>query len=245
MFNPYSLAGKTVLVTGASSGIGWCAAIEAARQGATVLATGRSESRLAQLLEELPGDALHRVAAFDLSEAGQRQQLVAWAGALDGVVFSAGAQQLAPIRLLSEATFDEIMGLNLKSPVMLLQQLLRGNRLNEGASLVLLSSIAAHSGTEGNGAYAASKAALEGFMRVAALEVAKRKVRINALAPGMVITPIYKNPDPSWFEPYAARYPLGLGKPEEVAAAVVFLLSEAAHYITGTAIVMDGGSVRV
>lgn len=245
MFNPYSLSGKSILVTGASSGLGWSAAIESARQGATVLATGRNESRLAQLLEELPGNGQHRVAAFDLSDAQQRQQLIAWAGALDGVVFSAGVQQLVPIRLLSEAMFDEVVGLNVKSPLMLLQQLLRGNRLNEGASLVLLSSIAAHSGTEGTATYAASKTALEGVMRVAALEVAKRKIRINALAPGMVVTPIYKNPDPSWFEPYAARYPLGLGKPEDIAAAVVFLLSDAAQYITGTAIVMDGGSVRV
>lgn len=210
-----------------------------------MVATGRDAVRLEQLCSEVDHPEMVVTTVCDVTKAEELALLVEGLEPLDGVVMSAGLQKLAPLKLLDAASLDELLDTNLRAPILLTHLLLRRAKLKPSSSLVVLSSIAAHTGTEGNAVYAATKGGLEAFVRPAALELAKRKIRINAVAPAMVVTPIYKDHDDAWFEQYRARYPLGLGAPEDVAATIVFLLGRASGYITGSTIVMDGGTTRV
>lgn len=237
--SPFRLEGKTVLVTGASSGIGRAVALDCARAGACVVATGRDAERLAQVVGELPGTG-HRAIPADLSDAQALRALVDAAGPLDGVVHSAGVRGLSPIRTVSEKFLRQVMGINYDAPVLLTQRLLYRNALRDGASIIFIASIAAHIGTPGVGIYSGSKAALVGTMRCLALEVAKRAMRANCLCPGLVETNLITE-DPGWFEGQKARYPLGIGAPEDVAHACVYLLSDASRKVTGIEFNMDGG----
>jgi NAD(P)-dependent dehydrogenase (short-subunit alcohol dehydrogenase family) len=240
--NPFSLAGKTVLVTGASSGIGRAVAVECARAGACLVISGRDQARLDETMASLaaPADGAHLAVAADLTDPAQLAVLAAAAGQLDGVVHGAGIHGVAPVRMFRQAFLESVMATNFMAPAMLTQKLLYRKQLRDGASLVFLSSISVHTGTVGIGPYAASKAALEGFMRALALEVAPRGMRANALAPGLVDTPLV-NDDAEWFAEQGKKYPLGLGQPEDVAYAAVYLLADASRKVTGTQLHLDGG----
>ena len=235
--NPFSLAGKVVLVTGASSGLGRQIAISCSRMGARVVATGRDTARLAETLGALEGDG-HTSFVADLRESAQIHALVDAAGTVDGVVHSVGLQRLAPIKMVSEKLLNDIIGTNFVGPVMLTQRLLYKNALADGGSIVFLSSTAAHVGTPGVGPYSSMKAALHGLTRCLALEQAKRRVRVNCISPSAVETPLW---DKDHLESQRARHPLGLGTPDDVANATIYLLSNASRWVTGTTLVMDGG----
>jgi len=239
--HPFRLDGKTILVTGASSGIGRQVALSCARMGATIIATGRNEARLAALHEEL-GGAPHRVVSADLSLAEGIESLTEGIGSIHGVVHSAGVQRLFPVKLLSEKALRSLLDINFVAPVMLTQRLLHRNTIVPGASIVFVSSSSANSGTAGVGPYAASKAALHGLMRCLALEQAKRQIRVNCIVPSAVETPLW---DPAQLEAQRARHPLGLGRPDDVANATIFLLSDASRWVTGTELNLDGGVVLV
>lgn len=240
--HPFHLAGKTVLVTGASSGIGRAAAIACAQAGAGLVLSGRDQGRLDATLALLaPAEgAVHRAIAADLTDPAALAALAEQSGMLDGVVHSAGVTGFAPVRMLQPGLLESVMGANFAAPVMLTQKLLYRKTLRNGASLVFLSSIAAHTGTVGVGAYSASKAALEGFMRNLALEIAPRGMRANAVAPAMVATPMVSD-DPAFLLEKSRHYPLGLGRPEDVAHAVVYLLADASRKVTGISLDLDGG----
>jgi len=238
--HPFHLRGKRVLVTGASSGIGRAVAIECARAGAVVVASGRDPARLAECATAL-GAGDHLAVAADLTDAAQLSALVTQAGQIDGVVHCAGVDGVTPVRMLRESSLDQVFDANFMAPVLLTQKLLYQKALNNGGSIVYLSSIAAHTGTVGVGPYSASKAALEGLMRCLALEVAPRAMRVNALAPGLVDTPLV-NADPAWLAGKAATYPMGIGKPEDVAYAAIYLLCDASRKVTGTTLHLDGGN---
>jgi NAD(P)-dependent dehydrogenase (short-subunit alcohol dehydrogenase family) len=244
--HPFHLHGKSVLVTGASSGIGRAVAVECARAGARVVVNGRNQDRLEQtlaMLREAGGadhDAGHLACAADLTDAAQLARLVDQAGELDGVVHAAGIDGVTPVRMLRQGFMESVLNGNFMAPLMLTQKLLFKKSLRNGSSLVFLSSIAAHTGTVGVGPYSASKAALEGMIRCLALEIAPRGMRANALAPGLVDTPLV-NGDRAWLEEKAKSYPLGLGKPEDVAYAAIYLLCDASRKITGTRLHLDGG----
>ena len=238
--HPFHLRGKTVLVTGASSGIGRAIAIECARAGARLVISGRHPERLQATLAALEGDAVHQAVVAELTDPQQRATLVAQAGQLDGVVHAAGVDGLAPVKMLRPQFLDDVLGTNFMAPVLLTQKLLYTRSLRDGASIVFLSSIAAHTGTVGVGPYSASKAALEGIMRCLALEVAARGMRANTLAPGMVDTPLV-NQDPAWLAEKGKGYPLGIGKPEDVAYAAIYLLADASRKVTGINLHLDGG----
>ena len=238
--HPFHLHGKTVLVTGASSGIGRAVAIECARAGARIVLTGRDQARLDETMAALDG-AGHVSVVADLTVAEQTAPLVAaTAGGLDGVVHAAGIDGLAPVRMLRQSFMQTVLDSNFMAPMLLTQQLLATKSLRNGASIVFLSSIAAHTGTAGVGPYSASKAALEGMMRCLALEIAPRAMRANALAPGMVDTPLV-NGDRDWLDQKAAMYPLGLGRPEDVAYAAIYLLADISRKVTGTQLHLNGG----
>jgi NAD(P)-dependent dehydrogenase (short-subunit alcohol dehydrogenase family) len=237
--NPFTLHGKRVLVTGASGGIGRAIAIECTRAGATVIASGRDATRLAQTQDAFEAGE-HVTIAADLGDPQAMQALVRQAGQLDGVVHAAGVRGLSPIRMMRQSHLQEVLDNNLIMPSMLTQKLLYEKSLRNGASILFLSSIATHTGTVGVGPYSASKAGLEGLMRCLALEIAPRAMRANALAPGLVDTAL-TNVDPGWLDAQAKMYPLGIGKPEDVAYAAIFMLADASRKITGTAFHLDGG----
>jgi NAD(P)-dependent dehydrogenase (short-subunit alcohol dehydrogenase family) len=237
--SPFSLHGKTILVTGASSGIGRAVAVACADAGARLVITGRDRPRLDETLALLPAGA-HQGVAADLTDPGQLAHLVSAAGQLDGVVYAAGTHGTSPVRMFRQAHLEAVMATNYTAPAMLTQKLLYQKQLKNGASLVFVSSISVHTGTVGVGPYAASKAALEGFMRALALEVAPRGMRANALAPGLVDTPLV-NYATEWFAEQGKKYPLGLGRPEDVAHGAIYLLSDASRKVTGISLHLDGG----
>ena len=242
--HPFHLRGKTVLVTGASSGIGRAVAVECARAGARVVINGRDVARLGDTLALLDAglDAgfKHVACVADLTDPPQMARLVAACGELDGVVHAAGVHGVTPLRMLRQSFMQMVLDANFLAPLMLTQQLLAKKTLRNGASLVFMSSIAAHTGTVGVGPYSASKAALEGMIRPLALEIAPRAMRANAIAPGLVDTPLV-NDDRAWLDDKAKMYPLGLGKPEDVAYAAIYLLADISRKVTGTQLHLDGG----
>lgn len=244
--NPFTLAGRRILVTGASSGLGYAAALAIARIGGEVLAVGRDEARLANVGTALSqiSDAPHSVLRAELTDAAQRDALIAAIGGpVHGVLHCAGISRLCPVRMMTPEHLREVQAINFDAPVLLTQGLLKRSLVAPGGSLVFVSSIAAHIGVAGVGAYSASKAALIAFARCLAMEVVKRKIRVNCLSPALVETPLLDATAEitGTIEEERKNYPLGFGKPDDVANAGIFLLSDASRWITGTTLVMDGG----
>lgn len=235
----FGLQGKSLLVTGASKGIGQEVARQCAAAGAQLVICGRDAARLDETLQSLPGQG-HRAIAAELTDAAARQRLAADCGPLDGVVHSAGIRGLAPMKIVSDAFLSQVMDTNYLAPMMLTRHLLARGQIRTGGSLVFLSSIAALTGTVGVGPYAGSKAALIGSLRPLALELAKRGIRANALCPGLVETTLITE-DKDWFEDSRQRYPLGIGQPGDVAQACLYFLSDASRKVTGCVFSMDGG----
>lgn len=235
----YGLEGKRILVTGASQGIGHAVALSCAEAGAQLVLTGRDPSRLQASLDMLAGEG-HQAFPADLTDMTALRQLVADCGPIDGVVHSAGIRGLSPMKMVGDAFLREVMETNYIAPMVLTRQLLSRSAIRPGGSVLFLSSIAALTGTVGLGPYAGSKAALIGTMRPLALELAKRGIRANALAPGIVETPL-TTIDADWFDAIRQRYPLDVGQTEDVAWACLFFLSDASKKVTGTVFSLDGG----
>ncbi|WP_369932669.1 SDR family NAD(P)-dependent oxidoreductase [Xanthomonas tesorieronis] len=235
----FSLTGKTILVTGASSGIGRQIAVSCARRGACLVVTGRDAHRLQETYNLLEGQG-HRQVLADLTEAEGRERLVQGISSIDGLVHCAGGQRLSPIRQLTEKLMADVYAVNFLAPVMLTQRLLQVNALAPQSSIVFMLSTAAHIGTPGVGPYSAMKSALLGIIRCLSMEQAKRKIRVNGMSPSAVVTPIW---DATHLEAQRKRHPLGLGTAEDVANAAIYLLSDASRWVTGTSLVMDGGAV--
>lgn len=242
--NPFSLAGKTVLVTGASSGIGRQVCVSIAQMGGTVMGTGRDQGRLDETIGMLEGDG-HRGLRGDLTKSEDRKALVEELPSLDGVVHAAGRTKLVPYAFLTESHLSDIYKTNFEAAALLMQSLLKKKLMKDGGSIVFIASTAGIMGAKAIAAYAASKGALIASSRVLALEVAPRGIRSNCLAPALVETPMATQTEESvsaeTFAENRKLYPLGFGKPEDVANAAVFLLSDASRWITGTTIVLDGG----
>ncbi|BDE69459.1 3-oxoacyl-ACP reductase [Delftia sp. 670] len=236
---PFSLQGKTILVTGASSGLGRQTAITCAQRGAHVIITGRNADRLQDTFAQLQGTG-HVLAVADLTSAADRERLVTSAPQIDGLVHCAGQQRHCPIRQLTEQAMTEMYSVNFLAPVMLTQRLLQAGSIATSGSIIFVLSTAAHIGTRGVGPYSAMKAGLGGIIRCLALEQAKRKVRVNGISPSAVVTPMW---GADQLEAQRARHPLGLGTPEDVANAAVYLLSDASRWVTGTSLIMDGGAI--
>jgi NAD(P)-dependent dehydrogenase (short-subunit alcohol dehydrogenase family) len=245
MSTPFSLAGKRILVTGASSGIGRQIAVSCSQMGATIVGTGRDAIRLDETLGLLSaGD--HLMVPADLTQASGRDAVItSTANPLDGVVHCAGISRLSPVRMMSEAHLLEIMAINVNAPMLLTQALLKKQKIPDGGSILFISSIAAHIGVPGVAGYSGSKAALIAMMRCLAMELVKRKIRVNCLSPSLVETPLFAAMELQSgsvsMEQKRSDHPLGFGWPEDVANASIFFLSEASRWITGTTLVMDGG----
>lgn len=242
--NPFSLTGKTLLVTGASSGIGKAIAIESAEQGATLILTGRDERRLRETLSLLQGDG-HRMIVADLTIGDGLNHLIEELPKLDGVVSNAGIVRPLVLALTEPKDIEDVMRINALVPIDLIRLIIQNKKLQKGASIVFVSSINGNQcSSVGSSLYAASKSALIGFMKAIALELAPRGIRVNAIQPGMIETDIFKDSGLSEeeFEQDKFKYPLRrYGKPEEVAYAALYLLSDATVWMTGSSIVLDGG----
>jgi NAD(P)-dependent dehydrogenase (short-subunit alcohol dehydrogenase family) len=244
MTHPFSLTGRTVLVTGATAGIGRQTALSCAQMGARVIVTGRNAERLAATHTQLEGSG-HVAIAADLAEEKERERLVGELPALDGIAHCAGVTLLHPFKFSDERRYREVYGINVEAPLFLTQRLFKNKRLNHGASIVFISSISPNVGTKGHAIYSGSKAALHGISRVLAHELAAQRIRSNCVSPGMVQTEVAigmaNQISPELLAADEARYPLGYGKPEDVANAVIFFLAPASQWITGTNLIMDGG----
>ena len=220
MYNPFSLEGKTILVTGASSGIGRATAIECSRMGAKVIITARNEERLKETLEQLEGDD-------------------------HGLVNNAGFTKLSLLQFVKEEDLKSIFQVNTIAPALLFQKLLKKKKIKKGASIVFTSSMAGLGCTSvGNSMYTASKGAISAYIKTAALELAPKSIRINAICPAMVNTGILEGGSVTkeQLKEDMKQYPLGrYGDPYDIAWAMIYLLSDASSWITGTNLILDGG----
>jgi len=244
MTNPFSLSGKTVLVTGATAGLGRQTAITASQLGARVIITGRDEQRLAATHTVLEGSG-HVALPADLTHQEQRDELVAKLPALDGIAHCAGVTLLHPFKFSDEKRYREVYSINVEAPLFLTQRLFKNRKLSNGGSIVFIASLGAFIGARGHSIYAGSKAAIVGIMRVLAHELAGNAIRVNCVSPGMVKTEVVEGfanqVSPELVAADEARYPLGYGTPEDVANTVAFYLAPASKWITGTNLIMDGG----
>lgn len=242
-YNPFSLEGKTIFITGASSGIGRVTAIECSKLGAKVVITGRNTERLQETFDLLEGNGHMQIIA-DLTNAESLEQLVAEMPQLDGLVNNAGVAQTKLISFLRRSDLDEIFSVNTYSPVLLTKSLMKNKKINKGSSIVFTSSVAAMASDIGNAVYGMSKSAIQAFSRYCAIEYAGKQIRVNSVHPGVVETSMIRDGVLSDDDRQKdmLRYPLGrYGKPEDVAWAIIYLLSDASSWVTGTQLVIDGG----
>lgn len=243
-YNPYSLVGKTILITGASSGIGRATAIECSKLGATCVITGRNKERLQETFDALVGEEHMQIVA-DIVDDSSLNSLVEQLPPLNGLAFCAGIGMTKPILYSSRSFFNQVYDINLFAPIELVRLVTRAKRFQKESSVVFIDSIG---GTgrwnPGNAIYGSSKAALQSIMHYFAVELGAKHIRVNTINPGMVDTPLIHKGSITEEQMKAdmAMYPLGrYGKPEEIARGVVYLLSDAAAWITGHSLVVDGG----
>ena len=238
----FSLLGKTILVTGASSGIGRAIAIACAEAGACVVLSGRNVSRLEETLSQMSGEG-HVDISADLTDVAQRQALVDQVPELDGLVQCAGVMNRVPCKSIGQEDIDAVFAPNVEAPILLQAELLQERKIKKGASIVYMASIAPRSAETGNALYSASKAAIIAYAKCLSLELAPRQIRVNCISPAMVWTDLaLSGATKEELEQDQATYPLKrYGKPEDVANAAVYLLSEASSWMTGSNVEITGG----
>ena len=246
MYNPFSLEGKTILVTGASSGIGRTTAIECSKLGATLILTGRNKDRLVETINSLENkEKEHKYYVADLAEPSEIINLVSLLPRLDGCVNNAGIGKTLPIQFISSDELERIFRLNSFAPILLTKELVKTKKLLNPSSIVFTLSIAGNFNIlPGNSIYGSAKTALSAFIKYAAVEFAGKGIRCNGVSPGMVNTEMIKKLPLSTedLQRDMAQYPLKrYAEPEEVAYAIIYLLSDASSFVTGSNLVIDGG----
>lgn len=245
MYNPFSLQGKTVLVTGASSGIGRAIAIESSKMGASLVITGRNKGRLNETYMALEGKGHNQLLA-DLTDCTQIEGLVSELPPLDGCVHNAGISITLMTQFITIDPLSTIMNTNVFAPILLTRTLLKSKKLKKASSIVFISSISGiYTASPGNAIYSASKGAIHGFVKNSAIDLAPKGIRVNSVNPGIINTPMSDGTAEITVEQFQAdmnKYPLKrFGEPEEVAYAVIYLLSDATKWVTGSSLVIDGG----
>lgn len=245
-YNPFSLEGKTILVTGASSGIGRSIAVECSKMGASVIVTGRNEERLNEtfgMLDVENDQQQHQSVIADLNDESSVLSLVSSISSIDGLVNNAGVNRVKPVSFIKDEDLEYVFNTNTFASVRLSKLLVKKKKLNNNASIVFTSSVSAFFNAPGRALYASSKAAITSFMRSFAVELAEKGIRANAVHPGMIETKmIYENLTEEEIQNDLSTYPLKrYGKPEEVAWSVIYLLSDASAWVTGTSLLIDGG----
>ena len=247
MINPFSLEGKTILVTGASSGIGRGIAIQCSRMGARVVINGRNEQRLQDTLSQMEGQE-HIVISADLANQEGIDRVISNTPVLDGYVHSAGIPTITPVKNIDRELMENMLNVNTIAPITMTSLLVKKKILQKKSSVVLIASISGVcTGNTGEAPYSATKGALSGFVKTAAIELAARGTRINTICPGLVPTTILEMSDKLFskeqlIETMGPRYPMKrFGTPEDIANGAVYLLSDASSWVTGINLVIDGG----
>ncbi|MDD4437252.1 MAG: SDR family NAD(P)-dependent oxidoreductase [Tissierellia bacterium] len=247
MYNPFSLKGKTILVTGASSGLGQSIAVESSKMGATVIITARNSDRLRQTYEMLEGDSHQKIIA-DLANLDDINSLVEQCPPLDGLVNCAGIAKLTLIQFINKANVEEIFNINTFAPIVLTSLLVKKKRIKRGGSIVFISAVSGvYMSSVGESLYSATKGALNGFVKGIALDLAPKNIRVNSITPGLVPTNILNEAKTMFsedeiFERRKKQYPLGrFGNPDDIAFGTIYLLSDASKWVTGSALLIDGG----
>ncbi|MEI7490625.1 MAG: SDR family oxidoreductase [Bacteroidota bacterium] len=242
--NEFNLHGKTILITGASSGIGRTSALEASRNGASLIITGRDEKRLEETYSGLE-KGNHSMYKADLTREDELDALVSSLPKLNGIVHCAGIVGPLPVKFITQADIDRMFSINYVVPVNLTSKLLRKKLLQNPSSIVFMSSIATRNPYFGGALYSGSKAALEAYSKTLALEFVTNGIRSNCLLAGLVETPMIDNHAEKKMQDealnrYLGRYPMGIGKPGDVAAAVIYFLSDASKWVNGTSLILGG-----
>lgn len=245
VYNPFSLEGKRILVTGASSGIGQSSAIACSKMGADIIACGRDSTRLSKTMGALVGGN-HTSFLGDFCKEETLKKLVESIDPVDGVVFAAGKTMVLPILFSTTEKFKELYGNNLFPNVELLRILVKKKKLKKNSSVVYIISIGGTTSfANGESVYGSAKAALNAFVRYAAIELAPKQIRVNGISPGVVETPMIRNGNVSdeQLEQAVSTYPLKrIGQPEDIAKGAIYLLSDASSWVTGQSLVIDGGA---
>jgi len=246
MDNPFNLAGKFILITGASSGIGRGIAVACAGMGAKVILTARNEARLNETLSLCEGE-YHCYICADLTKAEDRARLVAQLPQLDGFVQCAGIGSRVPCKGLEGEDIATVMQPNMEAPMLLQSALLTEKKLSKDASIVYITSSAATMPAVGNAVYSASKAALIAYAKCLAQELASRKIRVNCISPTMVMTDLaLVGATQEQLNEAEKAYPLGrYGRPEDIGNLAVYLLSNASEWMTGSNIEITGGALTL
>lgn len=246
IYNPFSLEGKNILVTGASSGIGKAIALECSRMGARMFITGRNPERLTEVQTSLArgNDSISIVA--DLTSPEGINMVADAVEPLDGIVHCAGIGDRTLSKMVREKDIERVMDTNFNAPVLLQRALLKKKKVNKGASIVFMASRAPFAPTIGNGLYSASKGAIIAYSKVLGLELAPQKIRVNCICPAMVWTELVeKDAVLTGVDYHEAEksYPLGrYGKPEDIAYLAVYLFSNCSEWMTGSCIDVTGGA---
>ena len=251
MYNPFSLENKVIIITGASSGIGAQCAIDCSKMGAKVVLVARNEERLKQTLEQCEEPSRHMILPLDLSSSDGLKDaikdVVAKVGKINGVVNCAGMSSVTPLKLMTDELLDQFFRTNVYSAINLSKEVTRmGNYDKEhGCSIIFFASIMGLCGEKCKTMYSATKGALIAASRSMACELAKNKVRVNVVSPGAIETPINaKLPhmaDPELRKELESKHLLGLGECADIANACIYLLSDAAKWVTGQNLIVDGG----
>lgn len=244
--NPFSLSGKTILITGGAGGIGSATAATCVSLGARVVLTDIREDALTNTLALLPASLSgekHQAFVADLTDENQINSLVDFCPILDGLVCNAGVMKLTLTQFITEAELTRIQKINLNAPILLTRSLLKKKKINKGGSIVFTASAAGvFRVSMGNGIYATTKCGIDAFMRTVALEMGPKGIRCNSVNPGMVETALIGSFTEEQKEKEKQNYPLRrFAKPEDVANGIAYLLSDAASFVTGTALKIDGG----
>lgn len=243
-FNPFSIEGKMILVTGAASGMGKATAIACAKMGATIVAADFNAEGMAQTVSELEGEG-HQWYAINLADESSWAELLENAPVLDGIANCAGIANINPFAFINRAEMDKVFNINFFGPVLLTKSLLKAKKLNKGGSVVFVSSVDGPRVVHvGNSVYSAGKSALVGMARNMAVDLASKKIRVNCILPGTTDTPLIRtaNVTEESLAEVAKTFPLKrFGTAEDMAYGVIYLLSDASSFVTGTELVIDGG----
>ena len=243
ILNPFSLEGKTILVTGASSGIGQSIAVTISKMGGNVITSGRNKSKLQNTLSQMAGEH-NQIITADLTQKGSVDNLADSVPQLDGIVHCAGIGHKMPAKMISEGDINKVMSANFTGAVLLQAALLMKKKVKKDSSIVFIASKAADYPSPGNAVYSASKGALISYARCLALELAPRGIRVNCICPAMVWTDLIMQNEVTLeqLKKSEKSYPLKrYGKPEDVANLAIYLLSDASSWMTSSCIDLTGG----
>lgn len=244
MYNPYSLEGKIILVTGASSGIGRSVAIECSKLGATLVITGRNSVRLNETFLQLNNNKKNIQIPADLTNFSDIEKIVELTPNLDGLVNNAGKTKVLLVKAIKKRFLEDILETNTIAPILLTQLLVKKAKMNVCSSIVFTSSLSGIFCVHyGESMYAASKGAISGFAKGAALDLSRQQIRVNCVNPGVILTEIFNEIlTEEELEGKKKYFPLNrFGQPIDVAHAIIFFLSDASSWITGADLKIDGG----